>query len=110
MSLVLNLDAKIECGHEGTFTLLPGTGKAKVEGAEIVTESVLQAVVIAGCTNTVSPNLPCLAIASIIAGQADKLKVSGQKAMTEDMEVLTSGSDPSSSFVDDAGQTKLDTA
>ncbi len=110
MSLVLNLDAKIECGHEGTFTLLPGTGKAKVEGAEIVTEAMLQTVAILGCTNTVSPNTPCLLVSSVIAGQADKLKVSDQKAMTEDMEVLTSGSDPSSSFVDDPGQTKLDSA
>jgi len=58
MPKVLTINANIQCGHAGNYVFLPGTGKIKIDANEIVTESMLAAATIAGCTNTVLPETP----------------------------------------------------
>ena len=109
MTLAITVNADIECGHSGKYNISPGTGKGKSEGNEIVSETMMSSATIIGCTNTSGGNTPCTAVASIISGQAEKLDIGGSPTMLEDMVILTNGSIPNLTEINDPGQTKLDT-
>jgi hypothetical protein len=113
---VLTTGSSVICGHGGTVSTT-GVPKLKVAGNQVLQKTGIMGQSISGCnTPTVvppppPPSSPCLVVASVITGEAIKLKVSGSPVMLETVTGTTSGVvagvTPQTLLSATAGQTKL---
>lgn len=113
---VLTTGSSVVCGHGGTVST-SGSAKLKVTGNPVLLKAGIAGKSVSGCgTPTVPPppgppSSPCHSVASVITGEATKLKVSGSPVMLETLAGTTDGVigglTPQTLLSATAGQTKL---
>jgi hypothetical protein len=104
------------CGHGGTLTTT-GAPKLKVAGNPVLQKTGIMGQSVSGCITPIAPpppgppSSPCHTVASVITGEATKLKVSGSPVMLETLTGTTdgvvAGTTPQTLLSATAGQTKL---
>lgn len=113
---VLTTGSNVICGHGGTVAT-SGVSKLKVSGNPVLLKTGIMGQSVSGCkTPTVvppppPPSSPCHTVASVISGEATKLKVSGSPVMLETLtgttDGIVAGVTPQLLLSATAGQTKL---
>lgn len=95
MAPLLNANAVIQCGHGGTFPLVPRGHRPLVGNAPALTTQDLPGLVAVGCTFNVSGvPAPC-AIVSVIAGICPTVTLGGAPAVDQTLVCATSNGVPS---------------
>jgi hypothetical protein len=107
MSKVLSTAGQVSCSHKGKVTPFVSDAKLTVSGSSIALTSQSATWVVAGCTNTGSPNTPCLkAVGNPASGVATKLTCGGEAVLLDSLSVSTN-SNPPALLTATAGQSKL---
>lgn len=109
MSKVLIRDSQVKCSHQGTVQLGPGAAKLKVNGKPVLLDADIQGMSVSGCTNTNTSagQKPCTVVASLAAGAATKLAVSGTPVRLETTNGTTDSTPPGTLAEVQAKQAKL---
>ncbi|MBO3084867.1 hypothetical protein [Cellulomonas fengjieae] len=92
MATVLTVGSQLACAHGGSVTLTGGRTALTVGGRAALARLDVLGATISGCgTPATSSTKPCLAVTSLLAGEATKLSVGGHKVLTTDARGLTDG-------------------
>lgn len=111
MAMVLTTGSRLGCSHGGSVTLTGGRSALTVDGKPVLARLDVLGAVVSGCgTPATSSTKPCTAVTSLIAGEATRLSVGGQKVLTTGARGLTDGvsaDGPGQWSVQSAGHSKL---
>jgi len=96
MAGVLTTGSTVGCGHGGTVST-SGAAKLKVSGNPVLLKTGIAGQAVSGCKTPLvvppppPPSSPCHTVASVITGEATKLKVNGSPVMLDTLTGTTDG-------------------
>jgi len=111
MPFVLTDQAVIRCGHQGptrgTVKVVASQRKLTVDGHPVLVAGDLEGKPITGCPLKPPSNTPCTMLATVLTGQAGRLRVGTRPVLLSTAGGITNGVPPGRWYVESAGQTKL---